>query len=382
MQQKPKLLYIVTQGGPWGGAQKYVFDLAYALKDTFDVTIAVGEPRGQNDLQKKAKDFGINVRQLTHLVRPFSPLHDLLTIFELNRLYGELKPNIVHLNSSKASILGSLAGQMSNVKCQMSIIYTVHGWVFDEPLSWVKKNFYRLAEKITAKQKDKIIVLSKLDQDTATNLLSIEQEKIPLIPHGLPPLTLIEKQTARSIIKKNYKFSISDNALWVGTIANFYPTKGLDILISAISECKKDIPNMQFLIFGDGPERQNLESGIWNLELNDRIHLVGFVPEAAQFLSAFDLFVLPSRKEGFPYAILEARVAGLPIIAAAVGGVTSLLENYPTATLVPPNDVQALSQALRNFHTTAPLPSSRLPTPTYEDMVAKTRHLYQTLLKA
>ena len=71
MQQKPKLLYIVTQGGPWGGAQKYVFDLAYALKDTFDVTIAVGEPRGQNDLQKKAKDFGINVRQLTHLVRPF-----------------------------------------------------------------------------------------------------------------------------------------------------------------------------------------------------------------------------------------------------------------------------------------------------------------------
>ena len=214
---------------------------------------------------------------------------------------------------------------MSNVKCQMSIIYTVHGWVLTNHSLWVKK-FLPTCRKNNCQTKRQNYCFVKLDQDTATNLLSIEQEKIPLIPHGLPPLTLIEKQTARSIIKKNYKFSISDNALWVGTIANFYPTKGLDILISAISECKKDIPNMQFLIFGDGPERQNLESGIWNLELNDRIHLVGFVPEAAQFLSAFDLFVLPSRKEGFPYAILEARVAGLPIIAAAVGGVTSLLK--------------------------------------------------------
>ena len=115
---KPKLLYVITQGA-WGGAQKYVFDLATSLADDFDVTVAIGEPDGVQDLQSRitlrqaqGRQYHVSrikIMQLKHVVRRISPLHDFLAIFELRQLYKKIKPDIVHLNSSKASIIGSLA---------------------------------------------------------------------------------------------------------------------------------------------------------------------------------------------------------------------------------------------------------------------------------
>ena len=107
-QNKPKILYIITQGH-WGGAQKYVYNLASALSNSFEVVVAIGEPNNNPDLQRLLKDKGIEHIQLKHLRRSISPIADLLAIFELKKLYKKIKPNIIHLNSSKASILGSLA---------------------------------------------------------------------------------------------------------------------------------------------------------------------------------------------------------------------------------------------------------------------------------
>ena len=105
---KPKLLYVITQG-QWGGAQKYVYDLSLALREEFEIIVAVGEPNDKPDLQNRLKKANLSYIQLRHLRRAISPWHDLLAIFELRGLYRKLKPSIVHLNSSKAGILGSLA---------------------------------------------------------------------------------------------------------------------------------------------------------------------------------------------------------------------------------------------------------------------------------
>src|SRR3989338_4857857 len=121
--KKLKILYVITQG-EWGGAQRYIFDLATNLADDFDVTVAVGEKQGKTDLQKKLgnwetrklkttdnknTEYRIQNIGLKHLKRNISPIHDILAVFELAKLYRNLKPDIVHLNSSKAGILGSLA---------------------------------------------------------------------------------------------------------------------------------------------------------------------------------------------------------------------------------------------------------------------------------
>ncbi len=327
---KLKILYIVTQG-EWGGAQRYVFDLATNLANEFVITIAIGEPEGRCDLQDKMKQWNegrgtrdVNIIQLKHLVRKISPIHDILAIFELAKLYKTIKPDIIHLNSSKASILGSFAFSFF-VPRASSDIYTVHGWVFNEPLNQFKKTLYRWLEKFTAKWKDKIIVLSDSDYQTGQQA-GISTNKLIKIPLGISPPIFLSKEKARQELSKLSHISYLPSHTIVGTIANLYPTKGLDTLIEAINiiNIKYQISNIKFFIVGDGPEKNNLQSLITKYGLQN-VHLLGAIDNAAQYLPAFDIFVLPSRKEGMPYTLLEAVAAGLPIVATNVGGVKELI---------------------------------------------------------
>ena len=138
-----KILYLVTQS-EWGGAQKYVFDLAVNLAASQN-EVVVGAGQGDGELFKKLEAKNIKTLRLKRTVRAVNPLKDILAVYELIKVFKQEKPDIIHLNSSKMSILGSLAGRLygKNVK----IIYTVHGWVFNEPLPYLIKGLYYILEK-------------------------------------------------------------------------------------------------------------------------------------------------------------------------------------------------------------------------------------------
>ena len=345
-KNKPKLLYVITQG-QWGGAQKYVYDLSLALREEFEIIVAVGEPNDKPDLQNRLKKANLSYIQLRHLRRAISPWHDLLAIFELRGLYRKLKPSIVHLNSSKAGILGSLACQMSNVKCQM-LVYTVHGWVFNEPLSLAKKKLYKLLQKITARAKSQIIVLSESEKQTGLKL-GIPEKKITTVPLGVGQIeNNLSKADARRMTLNLWAEEPPNfnTSYLIGTIANFYPTKNLDNLIKAVSKIKNKLGNFYIILIGDGPEREKLQLTINHEQLTNFVHLPGFVPNAAKYLPAFDIFVLPSRKEGLPYTLLEAQNAQTPIIATDVGAVNTIVSDKKTGLLAPPEDVDKLAQAI------------------------------------
>ncbi|MFA6427550.1 MAG: glycosyltransferase [Candidatus Magasanikbacteria bacterium] len=352
-----KILFVITQG-EWGGAQRYVFDIATRLDNDFDITIAIGELRAKNDLQEKikrlsdqvesvldGKDQKIKIVELRHLIRAISPMHDILAIFELRRLYKILKPNIIHLNSSKAGIVGSVAKSLI-FNLESSTIYTVHGWVFNEPTRKIGRLLYRFLEKITSRWKDKIIVLS--DRDLRDGIkLGIDKSKFVKIPLGIKIPHFLHKEEARGILSKisNIQYPISN--ILVGTIANLYPSKGIDVLIEAakIINIQYPISNIQFVVIGEGSERKKLESLIANYKLQN-IHLIGSVENAAQYLKAFDIFVLPSRKEGLPYTLLEAMSAGLPIIASDVGGISSLIDNKINGLIIPHGQPEKLTKMI------------------------------------
>ncbi|MBI2055397.1 MAG: glycosyltransferase, partial [Candidatus Sungbacteria bacterium] len=93
-------------------------------------------------------------------------------------------------------------------------------------------------------------------------------------------------------------------------------------------------------------EREKLQNQIRSLGLHDTIHLVGFIPEAGRYLTGFDIFVLPSLKEGLPYALMEAMAAGLPAAASSVGGISDLITNEKNGLLVPPKNPTALAEAI------------------------------------
>jgi len=373
-QNKPKILYIVTQP-EFGGAQRYIYDLAKELRGDFDVVVAAGQPNELPTLLRKCEKKEIKTRRLKYLCRQINPIKDILAIFEIKKLLGEEKPDILHLNSSKAGVLGSLAGFIYNLKhhphltspsskegeegrgrnClpagdvpkgqNLRTVYTVHGWVFLEPLGIVKKLIYFLAEWFAGQFRDATIVLSEKEKFVAIKFGLAKQEKTFLIRHGIKPPEFIEREIARK------SFNLKNNEFAIGTVANFYQAKGLNYLIEAanILNSKFQIPNSKFIIVGEGGGRKKLEMLIKKYKLEEKIILFGALPKAQKYLKAFDLFVLPSVKEGFPYALIEAMHAGLPIVSTAVGGIPEMIDNNKNGVFVPPKNPQALAKKINEL---------------------------------
>jgi len=335
MEKKKKILYLITQS-ELGGAQTYVIDLVQSFKDEFDISVGFGEQGDGGDLAKRLKENEIKYYSISHLKRNISPWQDLLAIFSIIKLVRRIKPDIIHLNSSKISILGSLAGIISKSK----IIYTVHGWVFNEPLSKLKKNFYLHAEKFTAKFKNKIICVSEFDHKEALKNKIAPKEKLITIHNGIKPINLLSKEEARK------KLGINDSEIIIGSIAYLYKTKGFEYLIQAIKILIDKGLNIKTIIIGEGQEREELENWIDQLYLKNKIILAGKIDNAAELLKAFDIYVSSSVKEGLSYTIIEAMTAGLPIIATRVGGSPEMINDNEEGLLVDPANPEKLAQAI------------------------------------
>lgn len=367
------ILFVITQGS-WGGAQRTVFDLAKAFSPSATITVAIGEKKGKKDLQEALQGISpsLQVIQLQHLKRAISPLQDILAVRELRQLYQKFQPDIIHLHSTKAGILGSLASHK-----KWKTIYTVHGWVFLEPLSPIIKKLYSWLEKITLSFKDAFILLSEKEKEIALRKFHISPSKIHIIPPGIEPISFLPKEKARSNIQKNLSVTPSH---WVGTIAGLYKTKGIDFLIDMVSTHEKNLPpGTVFVIIGDGPEKETLEKKIQASGLQKKIFLIGQKKNAAQLLPAFDLFLLPSYKEGLPYTLLEAMQAKLPIIATRVGGIEALLSSYSPKQIINAGDQESLFAAIKKFLSHPPLAGHPVSVHGLEEMITSTSKLYSSL---
>lgn len=134
-----------------------------------------------------------------------------------------------------------------------------------------------------------------------------------------------------------------DERLVVGSVGRLDRQKGFDVLLHALV----DVPEARLELVGDGDERRSLESLTADLGLSERVHFAGWSDNPRGALTSFDIFVLPSRFEGFPLAIVEAMLARLPVVASDVGSVREAVADGDTGLLVPPEEPRALAAALR-----------------------------------
>ncbi len=341
---RKKICLIITLGEQ-GGAQRYVRDLASNLpKDKFVTTVAVGN-QGTPWLQEQCEKQGIRVQTLKHTVREIiNPLRDIYAVFELYTFFKKERFDIVHTNSSKIGFTASIAARLARIP---RIVYTAHGFVFAEPLSWWRKLLYLALEQLSAPLKDVIITVSHKDATLAKKHHIKPKNDLLTIHNGIKQPSFFPREEAQE--KLNITHDIRCRELWVGCVANLYATKGLDHLVEASKLLTKKGITHQLYIIGEGPERDNLEQLITDYELENTVQLLGVIPDAARYLKAFDIFVLPSVKEGFPYTLLEAAAAQLPIVATRIGGIPEIAEKYNALTLVPPKDAQALADAIYNY---------------------------------
>lgn len=341
---KPKILYLITQAET-GGAQKYIYDLATSQPgQNFEIIVALGQSQDQN-LAEKLREKNIAVHQLKHLVRPISPLHDLLAIFEIKKLCRKLKPDIVHLNSTKAGVLGSIASHLIKKQLPHRLIYTAHGWVFNEPMNPLKKKLFLFLEKLTARFKDKIICVSEFDRQAALKNKIGPEKNLITVHNGLnfEEIDFLTKEIARR------ELNLPADKIILGAIANFYPTKGLKYFIEAVNLLRQKNNNLMAVVIGDGEERQELENLIANYHLQNYFLLLGRQTKAAQYLPAFDFYVCSSVKEGLSYTLLEAALARLPIVATNVGGNPEIVIDQKTGLLAQTKNSQDLAAKIQTL---------------------------------
>jgi len=363
-----KILYIVTQS-ELGGAQRYIFDLAINLdKSQYEIHIAFG---GDGKFFSPLEGRKIALHRLKHLKRVISPITDIKAYFELKNLIKSVNPDIVHLNSSKTGFLGSLAAKTCKLP---KIIYTAHGFVFNESGNTIKKWIYKKAEISNAKRIHKIICVSEYDRQSGIKA-GIPENKLVTIHNGIDPnIVFLPKDEARGFLISHtqiHEFTNSRIPL-IGCIANFYKTKGLDILIQAMTKV-----DAQLVIIGDGAEKKNLQLMAYGLQLQNKILFIGQIKNAAKYLKAFDLFILSSRKEGLPYTILEAQTAQIPIVATKVGGVPEIIQDNKNGYLALPNNADDLADKI-NYAFKNPISSNLSDNFTLDKMLNKTIQIYKS----
>lgn len=328
--RKQKVLFVLTKGN-WGGAQRYVYDLATNLpREQYETKVVVGQG---NELPEKLANAGITTISLPRLGRDLNVFGDLLILFSLIKIFRRERPNIVHLNSSKIGGLGALAARLARVP---KIIFTAHGWPFHEERPLFQKFLIRFFSWLTIVLSHQVIVISQSELKAAPTWFGVKK-KLNLIYNGIAPTTFLYRDTAReTLIRLEPELEIQRHRLWLGTIGELHPNKGLDLALQILAILRSTSPNFIFLVIGEGEEHSNLTALIKKLELQNNVFLLGAIPDAARYLKAFDLFLLSSRKEGLPYVILEAGQAGLAVAASKVGGMPEIIENSRAGVLINP----------------------------------------------
>jgi glycosyltransferase involved in cell wall biosynthesis len=338
-RDQKKVLLVITKS-VWGGAGRHVFDLATSLqKNGWNITVILG---GRGPLALKLEQEKVPLIHLPKLNRDVRILNDIQTFSLLVRIFWKEKPAIVHTHSSKAGSLGNLAARLTRVP---KIIFTAHGWSSTEEWRPRYTRFViRLVHLLTIATSHATIAVSKKTKDEihAPEHLS---KKIIIIPNAITPPLFLEKSVAREKLLPHIEFTSTTS--WIGSIAELHKNKGLTYLVTAIEKIRS--LSAVLVIIGNGEEKERLEKQIKDLRLENRVFLVGFVENAASYLKAFDIFVLPSTKEGLPYVLIEAGFAGLPVLASDVGGISEIIEGGKNGFLSPAKDPDALATLLRAF---------------------------------
>lgn len=377
---KKKVLLTITKSN-FGGAQRYVFDLATSLpKEEFDVHVAYGgtgtEGAAPGSLAQMLKDAGVPSHTISAFMRDVSLRNEWKALRELIRLYRTEKPDIVHLNSSKAGGLGAFAARLAGVPC---IVFTVHGLPQDEDRSFFARAAITFATWCTFLLCHTVIAVSSNNAERIRRM-PLCRKKVRLIHNGVKPFITLPRAQARETL------GLPENAFVIGAVGELTANKNYPVLLRAAAQLTRANKEFVVCIVSDGEERTFLKTLAEETGAQERVVFTGFVPNARTLLSAFDIFALPSLKEGLPYVLLEAAHTGLPCVGSDIPGVREVLTEGKTGLLFPPRNEGALAQALTRLIEDASLREtlgaalkhSAEKTFSFEKMITETADAYRS----
>lgn len=269
---------------------------------------------------------------------------DLRILTRLIRLIRERNFQILDTQNIQSKFWGSLAASYTHT----ALVSTIHSWYTNEHGKNIKGRFYTALELLTNHSLNLYITVS--DRDRRSLLQSgIPQEIIELIYNAVE----IDASKLPGDSKwLRQKFDLPEQSIICTAVGRLVHVKGYDVLINAIQQISARFPQLVCLIVGEGERRDDLSTQIQQAGLQNQIRLVGFQDRqnTLRILKSSDIFVMPSRYEGTPIALLEAAALGLPIIASDTGGIPELVTHEQHAILTAPENSTALAQAIAKLY--------------------------------
>lgn len=322
-----RILLGITKSN-FGGAQRYVYDLALGAKNLgHEVSVLCG---GEGLLVEKLREADIRVIPLPLLSRDIKFKNEIKNFWQIFQILRSESPDVFHINSSKMGGLGALAGRLSGIK---NIIFTAHGWAFNEPRNLIQKVLIKKLAWITVLLSHKTICVSEAVKKDMASLPFVDK-KLSKIPNGIKDLGIKKTSHEESPV--------------IGTISELHKIKGLDTALRGFARAFK-YTDTKFNIIGGGEEESSLKNLAKELGIASQVTFLGFKDNARELLSEMDIFTLTSRSEGLPYVLLEAGLAELPVIATNVGGIGEIIIDGKTGLLIPKENPDALAKALKKL---------------------------------
>lgn len=335
---RTKIAFLVTKSN-WGGAQKNVYDIATHLDPKrYDVVVILG---GHGLLKKKLSEVGIRTVSVDSMDRDINFKKEFKNFIEIYKLLKQEKPDILHVHSPKASGIGSFIGRLLKIK---KIIYTVHGWSFNEDRPLTQKILIVFFSWLTTLLATNVITISQKDR-VQTEQFPYIGNKLVYIPNGIREHSTLREHPAREFLEHVTGVSLKEKFL-VGMLGELNKNKGYIYAIQAMADIVRQHPDIILIIIGSGEQEEMLKKMIASLHLQSHVFLLGFIDSASQYAKAFDMFLMPSIKEGLPYALLELGMAGIPVVASAIGGIPDIIDDMRSGILIQPAKNQEITYAV------------------------------------
>lgn len=333
MKRKIRVLHVAEAAG---GVERYLETLFKYSRDHVENILVCS----QNYDYKKFKTLADRVIVLK-MAHDIEPSWDIRVERTLRRIIKQVRPDIVYAHSSKAGAFVRIA----DLGLKNKIIYNPHGWAFNMQQSKAKKKLYVTVEKIAARFCDKIVCISDAEKESALREKICKPNKLEVIYNGID----LEK-IKKSVPMRKSQLGIPSNAFVVGMVGRLSKQKAPDIFVKAAKLIKEKIPNVFFLMVGDGDLRDQIEKMINQYGLSSSFLITGWVDNPTSYMKIMNVGMLLSRWEGFGLVLPEYMACGVPIIATDVDAIPDIIQNNKNGLLIKKDNYSEAYQAIINLY--------------------------------
>ena len=340
-----RILHVITRLMLGGAQENTVLSCEDMMRDNGDdVLLVTGPPLGsEGDLIPRARAGGIPMEMIPELRRSIHPVRDLVAYRKIKRIIKEFKPDVVHTHSAKAGMLGRAAAWKLGVP---AVIHSVHGAPFHPYQNGISRSFFRKCERWAAKRCHHMISVADAMTDLLVDGNVAPREKFTTIYSGMEVEQFLESGPLRESVRRELGYK--PEHIVVGKIARLFHLKGHKYLFQAARPIIDQCPNVRFLIIGSGVLWRRFEDEVQEAGLADYFQFLGLAPRERipELISAMDIVVHLSLREGLARVLPQALLAGKPVVSYDVDGAREVVVTGETGYLLPPESQEPLIDAM------------------------------------